>query len=492
MKILKILITFSITLFINTSVFAQKNYPVFQQDFPLEEFKERREKVYDAIGDNAIALLQGAANPLGYITFRQDNTFYYLSGVESPHAYMLLDGTRRRATLYLAHADEDRMAWEGTMLSASNPGFVRKTTGIENVAGTDQLAVHLTNYARRPNPVTVYMQYAPAGNYAGSRDIIIRAFGDIASDAWDGRPSRKAHFVNLVRDRFPQFILNDLSPITDRLRLIKSPREIEMIRKSTRISGLALMEAMRSTRPGLYEYELDALAKLVFYRNGAQGDAYYSLVSAGINAYVPHYNAKKSRLEDGELLLMDYAPDIGYYVSDVTRMWPVNGNFSQAQGEYYQFYLDFHSSILERIRPGVTAQTIMLEAVESMEKLLETTSFSNPLYAKAAERWVDEYRKNAQSPNARLGHWLGMAAHDVGYSVGPLEPGMMFTVEPDRTVPEEQIFLSVEDVILITETGIENMSSFIPKTIEDIEKIMKEDGLLDVMDKSGNFMIHDR
>ncbi len=487
MKIMKILITVSITLFISTSVFAQKEYPVFRQDFPPEEFEERREKVYDAIGDNAIALLQGAANPLGYITFRQDNTFYYLSCVESPHAYLLLDGTRKRTTLYLAHADEGRMAWEGTMLSASNPEFVRETTGIENVAGTDQLAVHLTNLARRSNPITVFMQYAPAENYAASRDIVIRASGDVASDPWDGRPSRKVHFVNIMRERFPQFTLKDFSPITDRLRLIKSPREIEMIRNSTRISGLALIEAMRSTRPGLYEYELDALAKLVFYRYGAQGDAYYSLVSAGINAYVPHYNAKKSLLENGELLLMDYAPDIGYYVSDVTRMWPVNGKFSPAQREYYQFYLDFHSSVLERIRPGVTAQTIMLEAVESMEKMLETTSFSNPLYAKAAERWIDEYREIAQRPNARLGHWLGMAAHDVGHSVGVLEPGMMFTVEPDRTIPEEQIYLSIEDVILITETGIEIMSDFIPKTIEDIEKIMKEDGLLDVMDKSGNF-----
>jgi Xaa-Pro aminopeptidase len=476
-----------ILMLVNSQVNAQKNYPVFREDFTLEEFKQRRENVYDAIGSDAIALLQGAPNPLGYITFRQDNNFYYLSGVESPHAYMLLDGRRRRATLFLAHSNVDREAFEGKQLSADETEFVQKTTGIEGVSGTETLGVLLANFAHQPRSVKVYMQFAPAENYAASRDIVVRAFGDIAGDPWDGRSSRKAHFVTMVKKRFPQFQIEDLTPVIDRLRLIKSPREIEMVRNSTRLSGLALMESMRSTRPGLYEYELDALSKLIFYRYGAQGDAYYSLVSSGINAYVPHYNAKKSIMEDGEMLLMDYAPDIGYYVSDVTRMWPVNGTFSPDQREYYQFYLDFHTTVLESIRPGVTAGVIMKEAVKKMEKLLENTTFSKPLYAENAKKWVDEYRSSANRPNARLGHWLGMAAHDVGFDTGPLKPGMMFTIEPDRIIHEEKIYLSIEDVVLITETGAEIISDFIPKTIEDIEKMMREPGLLDVMDSSGNY-----
>ncbi len=486
MRLKSFLLIIAHTLVIS-QVYAQKNYPVFQEDFTLEEFKERRENVYDAIGDNAIALLQGAPNPLGYITFRQDNNFYYLSGVESPHAYLLLDGTRRRAILFLTHSDADREAFEGKQLSADETEFVQLSTGIEGVAGTEMLGVQLANLTRQQHPVTVYMQFAPAENYAASRDIVIRAFGDIAGDPWDGRSSRKAQFVTTIKKRFPQFEIEDLTSIIDRLRLIKSPREIEMVRNSTRISGLALMESMRSTRPGLYEYELDALSKLIFYRYGAQGDAYYSLVSSGVNAYVPHYNAKKSVMEDGELLLMDYAPDIGYYVSDVTRMWPVNGTFSPDQREYYQFYLDFHTTVLESIRPGVTAGAIMKEAVKKMENLLENTTFSKPLYAENAKKWVDEYRSSANRPNARLGHWLGMAAHDVGFDAGPLKPGMMFTVEPDRIIHEDKIYLSIEDVVLITETGAEVISDFIPKTIEDIEKIMREPGLLDVMDASGNY-----
>ena len=112
-----------------------------------------------------------------------------------------------------------------------------------------------------------------------------------------------------------------------------------MIRRATRLSGLALIESMRSTKPGQYERELDGLARFIFYRNGAQGDAYYSLIASGRNAWYPHYNAGKRKMEDGDFLLMDYAPDYGYYMSDVTRMWPVNGKFSQWQRDLYGFYL---------------------------------------------------------------------------------------------------------------------------------------------------------
>ena len=158
-----------------------------------------------------------------------------------------------------------------------------------------------------------------------------------------------------------------------------------MIRRATRLSGLALMEAMRSTRPGQYERELDAVAKFVFYRNGAQGDAYYSLIGSGQNAWWPHYNAGKRKMEDGDFLLMDYAPDVGgYYMSDVTRMWPVNGTFAPWQRELYGFYRTCYEAILKAIRPGVDAGTIMKEAVRQMERSLAAAKFSKEVYRKAS------------------------------------------------------------------------------------------------------------
>ncbi|HEX8566044.1 MAG TPA: M24 family metallopeptidase [Pyrinomonadaceae bacterium] len=263
------------------------------------------------------------------------------------------------------------------------------------------------------------------------------------------------------------------------MRLIKSPREIALITKATRLSGLALMEAMRSTVPGITEYELDAMAKYVYYRNGAQGDAYYSLVASGRNAWYPHYNAGKRVMKDGDFLLMDYAPDVGYYMSDVTRMMPVNGRFSNWQRELYGFYLDCYNSILKNIKPGLTAQAIKRAAAGEMKQTLARSKFSKPIYEKAAREFVESYERSAQNPRSMLGHWVGMATHDVGgYDGGALQPGMVFTIEPALRVPEEKIYVRLEDVIVITDTGADILTTFVPSDINAIEKLMREEGML--------------
>ena len=252
-----------------------------------------------------------------------------------------------------------------------------------------------------------------------------------------------------------------------------------MIRRATRLSGLALMESMRSTKPGQYERELDGLAKLIYYRNGAQGDAYYSLIASAQNAWWPHYNAGKRKMEDGDFLLMDYAPDVGYYMSDVTRMWPVNGTFAPWQRELYGFYLSCYEAILKAIRPGVDAATVMKEASKQMERTLSTSKFSKDTYRKAAETFVKDYRDAAGKPDASLGHWVGMATHDDGPHSGPLKPGMVFTIEPALRVPEEKIYVRLEDLIVITARGADVLSDFVPRDMAAIEKIMKEEGLLE-------------
>ena len=251
-----------------------------------------------------------------------------------------------------------------------------------------------------------------------------------------------------------------------------------MIKKATRLGGLALMEAMRSTEPGLMEYELDALAKYVFYRNGAQGEAYYSLIASGPNAWYPHYNAGKRKMEDGDFLLMDFAPDVGYYMSDVTRMWPVNGRFSNWQREIYGFYLACYRAILKAIRPGAMPPAMMLEAAQEMDRVLARTQFSKPAYERAAREFVESYRRMANSRPTGLGHWVGMATHDVGPYEGPLRAGMVFTIEPALRVPEEKINIRLEDLIVITDQGAEVVSDFVPMDIEAIEKLMKEEGIL--------------
>lgn len=456
---------------------AQEGFSLFTTDFPPEEFAARRAELYTAIGKTGLALFQGAPSPAGYTRFRQSNELYYLSGIEVPHAYLLMDGAASRASLYLPHRNEARERSEGKLLSAEDADEVKRLSGVDGVFGLDLLGEHLARAARAHGRV-MFTAFSPAEGMAMSRDLGVRAVGDRVSDPFDGTPSREGAFVQMLRARFPQFEVRDISPLIDTLRLIKSPRELTLIRKATRLSGLALIEAMRSAEPGIFEHELDAMAKYVFYRNGAQGDAYYSLIASGPNAVYPHYNAGKRQLRDGDFLLMDYAPDVGYYMSDVTRMMPANGRFSPWQRELYGFYLACYKAILDAIGPNVTAQAVLQDAVKVMERVLGASTFSKPIYEAAARGFVTGFQSSAANPAATLGHWVGMATHDVGPHDGPLRPGMVLTIEPALRVPEERIYIRLEDLIIITETGKENASAFVPFEIDAIEKLMREDGML--------------
>ena len=463
---------------LSAAALAQEGFPLFTTDFPPEEFAARRAKVYEAIGADAFAVVQGAPSPAGYTRFRQSNDFYYLCGIEVPHAYLLLDGGTKKATLFLPPRNEGREKGEGKMLSAEDADEVKKLSGVDSVASTESLAEQIEGqYLRRGHRV-MYTPLAPAELGSMSRDLALRFTADAATDPFDGRASREGRFVALVKERFPFFEVRDLTPTLDTLRLIKSEREMAVIRKATHLAGLAILEGMRSVRPGQYERELDGVGKFVFWRNGAQGDAYFSLIGSGHNAYWPHYNAGKRQMQDGDFLLMDYAPDYGYYESDVTRMFPVNGKFSPWQRELYGFYLACYRSILKAIAPGKTSAEVIREAGASMDSILASSKFSKPAYQKAAQDFVDKYKKSGESEYPYLGHWVGMATHDDGPHTGPLRAGMVFTIEPALTVPEEKIYVRLEDMIFIHDNGAEVVSNDAPWDIDAIEKVMKEDGML--------------
>lgn len=456
---------------------AQEGFSPFTTDYPPDEFAARRNAAYDAIGKDGVALVQGAETPVGYIRFRQSNDFYYLCGIEVPNAYLLLDGGQRRAMLFLPHRNAGRERGEGKMLSSEDAEEIEKLSGVEAVLGTDLLGETLGRYVQG-SARTFYTPLAPAEGFAVSRDLGLRRIAELSFDPFDGGASREGRLAMLVRERFPRFDVKDMSPILDNQRLIKSPREIAMLRRAARLAGLALLEGMRSTQPGQYERELDGMAKFIYYRNGAQGESYYSLIASGRNAWYPHYNAGKRKMEDGDFLLMDFAPDVGYAQSDVTRMWPVNGKFSQWQRELYGFYTASYEAILHSIRPGATASQCMQDAAKKMDGILASSKFSKDIYANAAKAFVDEYRQGAERPEAALGHWVGMATHDDGPHTGPLKPGMVFTIEPALRVPEEKIYVRLEDVIVVTDKGTDILSDFVPRDIDRIEKMMTEKGLL--------------
>jgi Xaa-Pro aminopeptidase len=446
---------------------------LYQSHFPPAEFKARWEKVFDKIGKDAVAIVQGAPQVNGYIPFRQTNEFYYLSGIETPHSYILFDGRNRKVTLFLPARNERLERAEGKVLSANDPKLVKELTGVDAVMSTDSMTgIWMRSLLGRPAPV-LYTPFSPAEGNAQSRGELLSANASVAADFWDGRLSRESHFIGLLRTRLPRVEIRDLTPILDELRVIKSPREIALVRRASQLAGLGLMEAMRSSKLGVFEYQLDAAARYVFLVNGARLEAYRSITAAGQkNIGNMHYYRNTSELYDGDLVLMDYAPDYGYYVTDICRIWPANGKYNNWQRELLGFILEYRNAILERIRPGVTAAQIMDEAKEAMENVFERTKFSKPAYERAA-------RKLVESGGGVFSHQVGMAVHDVGrYRSNLLRPGIVFSVDPQMWVPEEGLYLRYEDTVVVTEDGVENFTDFLPSELDDIENLMKEEGIV--------------
>jgi Xaa-Pro aminopeptidase len=446
----------------------------YQTDFSRTELAARRARVLEHIGPQGIAIVQGAAGVPGFSVFRQSNDFYYLSGIESAHAYLLLNGRSRRSTLYLPRRDDDRERGEGKVLSVEDSTLLIQLTGIEQVRGLESLSQDLIGADLiRPPAMVLHTPLAPMETGNDSRDELLAAQARTAADPWDGRPAREAHFVRLVRERFPQFEIRDLSPTLDTLRTIKSAAEIALIRRATQLAGLGIMEAMRSTSAGVYEYQLDAAAKYVYHLNGARGDGYASIAAGGTNAFFGHYFRKSDMLRDGDLVLMDYAPDYRYYTSDVTRIWPVNGTFTPAQTALYEFIVAYRDALFRHVRPGVTSDEVLDRAASDMKQYLVGKTFASPAHLKAVQQGV-VFRGHFQHP-------VGMAVHDVGRVRGvPLQAGMVFTIDPMIWIPEERLYIRIEDVALVTEDGVENLSGFVPSRILDVQRTIAESGLVQV------------
>ena len=451
--------------------------PVFTDATPAAEFAARRARVMAAIGDG-VAIVSGATEQPNYEKFKQNKQFYYLSGVEVPRAILAIDGRRKTSTLFLPARDERMERSEGPLLS---PGpEAERLTGVETVADRTTFDAFVKSLADARR--TIYMPFRRESIGAVATDRVRAHDRATAADPWDGRPSKETVFREKLQAASPGSEITDLDPILDDLRLVKSANEIALVREATRISMLAIREGMRSARPGMYEYEVEAVADYVFKRQNAMGIGYFALVATGTNAFWPHYHAAQSKLGDGDLVLFDYAPEFKYYTSDVTRMFPANGTFSPRQREMYGIYLALYQALMSALGPGPAAPRF--EAAHTkMRDIVASYRFTDPKVRAAAEAFVTRFASSRQS----FGHWVGLEVHDVsGRSFdGTYRPGMIFTIEPALTIDDERIYIRLEDVILITETGYENLSADLPMDIDGIERVMREPGLADVWRAGG-------
>ncbi|TWT75712.1 Xaa-Pro aminopeptidase [Posidoniimonas polymericola] len=432
----------------------------YQEVFPPAEFARRRAAVSAAIGDG-VAVLQGAPATGAFDLFRQYNDFFYLTGVECPHAYLTIHGKTGRSVLFLLPTDERLAELEGAELAVTFPEETLRLTGCDDVKPLGALADELKSASH------LFAPHLPQEGLQACQDTLRVRAKMWSQDPWRGEP---ATLPQKLGELCPSAELCDLSPILGNLRRIKSAAEVDQMRRTGRLTALAVSEAMRCTAPGMVEGQLRAVAEYVYLLNGAGGGGYRPIIASGDNIWNIHYYRNNCRLEAGELVLMDYAPDAACYTSDIGRMWPVSGQYEPWQRELYGFVVDYQLLLLDIVRPGMTWDSLRGEVEAKMAPILSRVRWSRPSF----EQGVRDLLTTCNP----LTHEVGMAVHDSsGYQTVPLEPGVVFALDPQLWVREEKLYIRVEDTVVVTDTGIDNLTPQCPHDLDAVTELMREPGL---------------
>ena len=430
--------------------------------FDKAEYAARRAKFMEKIPDG-VAVILGAQPLTSYHHYYQNNDFLYLCGVEIPNAVLVIDGVQKQ-TLLLYTANERSLRNEGLSID-----ILKDPTG---VTGVDQALPieELTNFLGRLAGQTKII-YTPFEPEELMRECSLEKFRylqrNMILNPWDGRQTREGQFVNLLRQKFPAVEVRNCSPLIWELRTIKSPAEIEVMRRAARIGVKAISEVMKATRPGMYEYELSALYNYIAEKEGGQDLAYYMIICSGENHPYVHYYKHDRLLKDGDFIVMDIGPDVQYYDTDITISYPVNGKFTARQKEVYEAAKAVHDANVSVYRPGLTTEQVKTE----VEEILKKQGFD----------LTKDYFKRMRGG---FGHYVGLAVHDVGGGPMVLKPGMVFANEPLMIFPEENLGVRVENTVLITDTGCEVLTAGIPRTVKEIEAFMKKDGIPQALKKA--------
>lgn len=430
--------------------------------FDKAEYAARRAKFMEMIPDG-IAIILGAQPLTSYHYYYQNNDFFYLCGVEVPNAVLVIDGIKKETTLFFT-ANERSLRNEGLSTDILEDGV--GVTGVDRIMKLEELETALGALAAKTK--VFYTPFSPEELMREcSREKMRTLQRIMVNNPWDGRKTREMQFVARLQEKFPGLEVRDCSSFIWDLRVIKSPAEIEIMRRAGQIGVKAVSEVMKATRPGMYEYELSAIYNFIAEKEGAQDLAYYMIISSGENHPYVHYYKHDRLLKDGDFIVMDIGPDFHYYDTDITISYPVNGKFTPRQKEVYEASRAVHEANISVYRPGLTAQQV----VKEVEEILTKQGF-------------DLSRDVFRRMRGGFGHYVGLAVHDVGGGPRVLEPGMVFANEPYDVFPEENLGVRVEDTVLITETGCEVLTAGIPRTVKEIEKFMKKKGIPQVLKKA--------
>ena len=420
-----------------------------QETFNKAEFAARRAKVFEKIGDGAAVVFANEKHRYA-VKFRQSPDFYYLTGIEEPDAILVLIGTGKRSLIFARRTQPWQKSVEG-------PGIfdIKDAAGFYGFDAILPLDEFFTVTASRMSRTTKL--YAPLT----SPDDLQYARNEMPFNETEAinNPLTSTIFphkqaVNKIKEWQPQLTLVDINPILDKLRWVKSAYEIERMRMSGKIGAEGVKEAIKGTKAGIFEYELEAAARFIYVKRGARGDAFMPIVASGPNTMVLHYTKNNRQMKTGDVVLMDYGADYDYYTSDITRTWPVSGKFTAEQEKMYRCILEARNAIIAMMKPGIKVSDMQ----DAAEKVYKKHGF---------EKEFTEFGRY-------VGHFIGMSVHDVGDDETPFVAGVVFNVEPLIQNEKSQIHMRLEDTVLITPTGAENLTAGVPAELEALYALQRQ------------------
>jgi Xaa-Pro aminopeptidase len=440
---------------------AQTALPEPPPALAAAEFRARREALAARIAAaqpdrSAVVLVRGAGKAPDMGAFVQDQDFLYLAGVAEPDVALLLviaaGGAITRDELLVPPFSRFAATWDGAFLApgektAERTGF-RTAGNVRSLPATLAEALAADATGGRPVLWTLTRPAARIGSTPGKSGETAAA---ITKDPLDGRPSREHTLIAALRKDDVELQVRSLEAQLHPLRWIKSDAEIALLRHCAQIAAEGHVEAMQASAPGMYEFQLAAVARFVFSLRGAGPDAYAAIVGGGPNGCVLHYNRCDRKLTDTDLIVMDYAPTLHGYATDVTRTFPASGKFTPAQRKLVQDVYEIQASLIADVKPGARLSVLDRKCMEM-------------LHARG-------YRRD-HGPC----HHVGLAVHDPSTDV--LAPGMVITVEPGAYLRDQGMGCRIEDTILVTADGCEVLSKDVPSTPDAIEALMAKPGLL--------------
>ena len=367
--------------------------------------------------------------------YRENNDFFYLTGLEAPGGWLVItarDSALAEAQLFIPARQPSSERWTGPKLGPDTAAT--RITGIASVHPADS--------------VQTLLQRATFGMNSPARTgaIYVLKTEEALEDPF------------LKRVILSSMDVRDVRPVMATLRLVKDADEIARLRKAIDITAEAHREAMKIAAAGMWEYELEAVIEYTFRRRGAERVGFPSIVGSGVNSTTLHYDKSRRRTEEGDLVVMDIGAEYGYYSADVTRTIPITGRFTPRQRRIYELVLATQQAAIDSTRPGVT--------IGQLQQIAQNYMRANSGDICGAEP-CNRYFIHG------LSHWLGMDVHDVGAYNTPLGPGMVFTIEPGIYIPEEKLGVRIEDDILVTANGAENLSAGAPRTVAEVERAMR-------------------